>query len=197
MAQTLVNFPYVTGTTESAVAGGAQAESAVKPFVGRYWLFRAYNLVTSLLSSHSGSSRPSYAVLGTVWLDTDTNALYLYNGTTDQLISAGGLRSMIQPTLTIASGAITPTLPGTILIDTEASGATDDLDTITATNLMDGDILVIKAANTARTVVIKNGTGNIRCGSDRTLDNTRDRIVLQWDSAESSFVLLAFSDNGA
>lgn len=35
------------------------------------------------LSSHSGASAPSYAILGTVWCDTTTNLLYLNDGAAD------------------------------------------------------------------------------------------------------------------
>lgn len=141
-------------------------------------------IADALLSSNSGASRPSYAVLGTVWLDTDTNALYLYDGSADIPITLGGVRSE----LTIATGAITPTLAGTIVVDTEGDAASDDLDTITATNMNDGDIIILKAADDARTVVVKNGTGNIACNADFSLDNSLDRIMLQWDSGNSSWV---------
>lgn len=42
--------------------------------------------VDALLSSHSGAARPSYAVNGTLWLDTDDGLLRLYNGTSDQIV---------------------------------------------------------------------------------------------------------------
>jgi len=43
---------------------------------------------TSLLSMHAGTSRPSYAVAGTLWRDTDTpsatiQTVYMYDGTDD------------------------------------------------------------------------------------------------------------------
>ena len=41
------------------------------------------NVLGSLNSSNSGTSRPSSAVAGTVWYNTDNSVLYLYNGTTD------------------------------------------------------------------------------------------------------------------
>ncbi|PTM95069.1 hypothetical protein [Mycoplana dimorpha] len=54
----------------------------------------------ALLSAHSGASRPSYAVAGTVWLDTATvgqHKYYCYDGTSDRLLY----------TLDTATGAIT------------------------------------------------------------------------------------------
>ena len=37
----------------------------------------------ALLSSHSGAARPSYAIEGTPWYDTDTDDLKVYDGTSD------------------------------------------------------------------------------------------------------------------
>lgn len=153
-------------------------------------------IFNAFLSAHGGSSRPSYAVAGIVWRDTDDGALYLYDGSNDLLISAGGLRSQQWAELTIATGAVTPTGPGTFLVDTESDAASDDLDTLTATNMTDGDIVILRAASGARSVVIKHATGNIQCGSDFTLDNEYDRAVLQWDNGNSAWVMLAAQSNG-
>lgn len=153
-------------------------------------------IVNSLLSANSGATAPSYLLAGTVWLDTDDNRLYMYDGTSWLTISVGGLRSQVLAELTIATGAVTPTGPGTLVIDTEADAATDDLDTMTATNMADGDVVVVKAADSARTVVIKNGTGNINCGADVTLDNALDRAVLQYDLGATAWVLLSSASNG-
>lgn len=94
--------------------------------------------------------------------------------------------------LTIASGAVTCT--GSYhTVDTESDGASDDLDTISGG--VAGQILVIQANNAARTVVVKDGTGNIKCGGDRTLDNSEDTMVLISDG--TSWYELAFAGNGA
>lgn len=63
---------------------------------------------------------------------------------------------------TISGGAITgdKTL---VTVDTEASAASDDLDTISSPT--SGDLMILKIANAARTVTIRNnggGSGNIR-----------------------------------
>lgn len=45
----------------------------------------------ALMSTHSGTSRPSYAVKGTLWLDTTTateHKLYIFDGKNDQLIGS-------------------------------------------------------------------------------------------------------------
>lgn len=44
---------------------------------------RNANLFDAVLSSHSGPVRPSYAVAGTIWMDSDDGRLYQYDGTTD------------------------------------------------------------------------------------------------------------------
>lgn len=80
-----------------------------------------------------------------------------------------------------------------VRVDTEGSGASDDLDTITG--MIDGDLLILSAADSARTVVVKDGTGNIQCAGDFSMDNTQDRIVLLRESGV--WYELARSDNGA
>lgn len=82
--------------------------------------------------------------------------------------------------LTIATGAITVTQKYH-KIDTEANAASDDLDTISGG--VAGQELIIRADNTARTVVVKHGTGNIRSfsASDVTLDETYKSAHLIYD----------------
>lgn len=101
-------------------------------------------------------------------------------------------------TITIASGvAAKPINAGfgtALVIDTEAAAATDDLDTITAGK--NGEIITVRAANTARTVVCKNGTGNLKlAGSDFSLDNTDDTILLM--SNGTNWLELCRASNGA
>ena len=90
------------------------------------------------------------------------------------------IRSDYENILTIASGVIT--IANTWHpVDTEASAATDDLDTINGGAR--GDILILSAASSSRTVVVKDNTGNIRCGADFSLDSAQDRIMLQYDGS--------------
>lgn len=97
--------------------------------------------------------------------------------------------------VTIASGVATLSGRfGHYFVDTEASAASDDLDTITDTDVQKGDVIILSAFSSSRTVVVKHGTGNITCGSDRTLDNAADRICLQYNG--TSWFLLYFADNG-
>lgn len=79
--------------------------------------------------------------------------------------------------LTISGGAVTKT-QSQHTIDTEASASTDDLTTING--YATGDVLIISAANSARAVVVKHGTGNIYLYSkmDKTLDDTDKTITL-------------------
>lgn len=96
--------------------------------------------------------------------------------------------------LTIASGVITIT-NGFHRIDTEASAATDDLDTINGG--LTGMILVITAANSSRDIVLKDGTGNLKLEGDCTLDNIEDTITLIYSGASAAWKEIARSNNGA
>lgn len=82
----------------------------------------------------------------------------LGGSTTD--INADTLTLNDGSTLTIASGAITVT-HSRHMVDTEASAASDDLDTVNG--LAAGEICLIMAESGSRTVVVKHGTGNIDC----------------------------------
>lgn len=97
----------------------------------------------------------------------------------------------------IASGVVTLPASAHLLnyavIDTEAAGATDDLDTITSTQ--SGKVLVVSAANSSRTVVLKDGTGNLKLAGDCTLDNVEDSITLI--KFGDDWIELARSNNGA
>lgn len=95
---------------------------------------------------------------------------------------------------TIASGAITVGEYSLYSVDTEGSAVTDDLDTISGGSY-DGQILVLRAANTSRDVVLKDGTGNLRLSADFTLTNSQDRIMLMYDGL--SWCELSRSDNTA
>ena len=84
--------------------------------------------------------------------------------------------------LTIASGSVTPTL-GHHRIDTEADAATDDLSNIVQTNFPDGSMILIRAENTARDVVVKHNAGGageilLRGGIDFTMDELNYLLIL-------------------
>lgn len=59
-------------------------------------------------------------------------------------------------------------------LDTEGAAASDDLETIAGGN--EGDLIFFDAANSAHSIVIKDGVGNIYTdgSADLTLDNTDD-----------------------
>lgn len=79
---------------------------------------------------------------------------------------------------TISSGVITIGAVSFCLVDTEGDASTDDLDTISGGG--DCQLLILRAASSARDVVVKSGTGNIYLagGADFTMDNTADRLLL-------------------
>lgn len=94
-------------------------------------------------------------------------------------------------TLTIASGAITVT-GAYHLVDTEASAASDDLDTINGT--ANGQLLKIRTTADARDVTITNA-GNIvtPLGQKITLSSTAQTAVMQYDSALTKWIVLSYA----
>lgn len=85
--------------------------------------------------------------------------------------------------LTISSGAVTVTA-NFYRVDTEGDASSDNLDTITAgSGVADGHILILRAENAARTVVVNHNAGNIMCRNGQTiiLDDTEDWALLIYD----------------
>jgi|TARA_R110002126_G_scaffold112802_2_gene251127 hypothetical protein len=132
-------------------------------------------------------------------LGTGTNRLLRLTSATgtieaNSLFSSTGYIAPDQGELTIATGAITVT--GSYhTVETQAAASTDDLDTISGG--ADGMVVVLQAANGARDVVIKDGTGNIKSAGDFTMDNTEDTITLIYSGALTGWVEISRSSNGA
>lgn len=105
--------------------------------------------------------------------------------------------------LTISSGVITIGVgsgAACYRIDGEGDAA-DDLGGISGG--VDGDIIILRAENAARAIVVKHEqagtppTGNISLdgSADKTLDDPLDRLVLMFDADISAWCQLAFSSN--
>lgn len=90
--------------------------------------------------------------------------------------------------LTISSGNITPNR-ALLVVDTEASAASDDLDHILQTNLPEsGRLLFVRAADTNRTIVLRHnqgGAGNLLLlgGVNYSLDDDKKISVLARDGS--------------
>lgn len=80
-------------------------------------------------------------------------------------------------------------------IDTEADGATDDIETITGGT--DGCLLIVRAENAARTVVLKHGVGNIQSftAEDVVLDESYKAAILIYDAALSKWLVIGGGGN--
>lgn len=99
---------------------------------------------------------------------------------------------------TIATGAISVMASShplkLLTVDTEGAAASDDLDTITGGK--NGQLVLIRATDSARSVVAKDATGNLALAGDMTLDNAEDTLTLMSVSG-TSWVEVARSNNGA
>lgn len=97
-------------------------------------------------------------------------------------VHARGLDFDAAVELTVASGAVVVS-QSYHKIDTESDAATDDLDTLTASGVTEGFVVVLRAENTARVVTVKDGTGNLLLSSDCALDATDRTLTLIYDGA--------------
>ena len=109
----------------------------------------------------------------------------------DMSVTSGFLNFGAPSELTISSGAITATASNH-LVDTEADASTDDLDTISGGS--DGDILIIRAIHSDRTIRVVT-TGNISLPSTQLLDHIEDTITLIYSAAASKWVGLSELSN--
>lgn len=147
----------------------------------------AATLALNSLSAKAVQNKAS-ALKGGEWKSGELVG-FVYDGTQWQLIDTSVIKRLVVPSqgeLTINTGAVTVT--GTRhLIDTESDAASDDLDTISGG--VDGQVVIVRAANAARTVVIKHGTGNIETpdGNDIALDAVEKEVVLIYDGATSDW----------
>jgi hypothetical protein len=97
------------------------------------------------------------------------------------IVRTRGLHLAATTTLTIASGVVTVTRSNHA-VDTEGAAASDDLDTLTAgTGVAEGFIATFQAANVARVVTFKDGTGNLLLNGDCALSATDRTITLKYD----------------
>lgn len=108
---------------------------------------------------------------------TVTDLLNLDAGT--DTLRTGAFGTAEGAELTIATGVITAT-HSFHRVDTESDAASDDLDTINGDDFA-GQILVIKAADSGRTVVAKDGAGNLLLAGDFSMDDHTDRLTLMSD----------------
>lgn len=164
---------------ESAGAANTILESCYNSVAGATFTVDFQNN-KALVIDRPSNSEASYS--------NDAGVTYIdINGTYEGIVAPAYHTTTLTASreLTIASGVIVPTHLSH-KIDTEANAASDDLDTITATYLKAEDVLYIRPENTARTVVVKHGTGNIYLtGSvDFTMDNTRDVLALLYTGSE-------------
>jgi hypothetical protein len=157
-----------------------------------------------LLAYDSGSGdwinqTPTEAGLSASGHNHDATYLKLSGGTVtgDLTLSAGMLNVGAPTELTLdASGLITVT-KSRHAVDTYADASSDDLVSIARSGgTVDGDIVILHNVSGARTVTVKDNTGNIQlAGGDCLLDNPRDTLMLIYDDFSSKWLELSRSLN--
>lgn len=128
---------------------------------------------------------------GTNWMTGFSSTDWLYQGTNIFLEADHFERTETSPlfsTLTLASNSIT-VLGKYHRIDTEASGATDNLDTINGG--VDGMEITLRTTSDARDVVLRDGVDNIylgNTGGNLTLSDTTKTVTLLYDGILSAWL---------
>ena len=103
-----------------------------------------------------------------------------------------GVQRFDAQSVTINAGVITPTR-SYILIDSEGGAASDNLDTINGG--MGGQIIFIRAAHAAHTIVVRHGVGNINCANlgDINLDGINRGLFFMYYNETSIWEIMTYS----
>ncbi len=142
------------------------------------------DLVSEVMSSDVNEPQDEITALETeLGIDVAGTATDLVTRLARSLSGTGNLDFATSTALTIATGSVTPT-QNWHTVDTESAAASDDLDTIVATNATDGFMLFLRQSNNARDVTIKHNTGNIYCpgGVDIVLTDTTQVVAFIYDA---------------
>ena len=128
------------------------------------------------------------AALLNVHLRDNLNALLGVTAVNDTFVDLGTFSE-----LTIATGAVTAT--GSVhSVDTESDAASDDLDTVNGG--ADGRLLVIRPITSARTVVAKDGTGNLIMAGDHSMDHSHDTTTFVYSSGFPGWMEIGRANSG-
>lgn len=104
-----------------------------------------------------------------------------------------GKRIVSDPEYIISGGEIEIGDTNFIRVDTEGNAAVDDLDTIVAT--YNRHRIVITAASSSRTIVLKDGVGNLALNGDFSLTHGTDQIELVYKASNALWAELSRSNN--
>ena len=103
----------------------------------------------------------------------------IIGGVDSAVSTVGNMISTPEPTTITISGGVIDLTQSYHTVATEGGAASDDVDTINdPAGFGDAAIIVLRAESSSQTVVLKDGTGNLRLAGDCTLDHNRDTITL-------------------
>lgn len=144
----------------------------------------------SVLTQHSGSSRPSYAQSGTLWLDTTTNPWLwkIYNGSTDIIIAAfstgaSGRHREGVAEASVASAATTDVLGSTSKFIYVTGSAT-----ITSFGSEPNQVKFVRAAAAATFTITHNATSLILPSSANITVTAGDSWIVLSDASGNARV---------
>lgn len=138
---------YSFGNLSSPLSGAALVDTHLEPWRD------------ALHSLHAGSSLPSYAVAGMMWLDTTTNpwVLKVYDGSDS--ISLGTINTTTNQ-FTPSNVAIADGDKGDIVVSSTGTVWTIDSNAITTAKILDANVTLAKLATQAANTVLANATGS-------------------------------------
>ncbi|MCD7059502.1 DUF2793 domain-containing protein [Pelagibacterium xiamenense] len=104
-------------------------------------------------------------------------------------VSFGRMTGAVPSYPTVAAGELT--VETSYAVPAPESGTSDDVDTISGG--FDGAVLIV-TGTAGNTLTFRDGTGNLKLGADRVLDNFEDSLMLV--RRGSDWIELSYADNG-
>lgn len=170
----------VRGTTIRGVASRAVTLPALKSYDIDVDIDTAAQGLNTGGSAALSRVRARMRSVTTPWIKGGSDTLLVANEImSDVAVGFSGVRM-----ITISADSVTAFMDWH-WVDTEATAATDDLDTINGG--YDGRRLTLFAANASRDVVLKDNTGNLRLNGDFLLSQIQDSITLMYRAGDSSW----------
>lgn len=161
------------------------------------------NAKLSISVAQGGALTPHWHFGGGLWSEGlidkgpgTVNAIGYYVGGTKALYADAATPSALKlrvgnpQSKTIVGDAI-DYVATNMTLDPE-TGMTDELKTINGGT--PGDIAILRAAQTNRTITVKDGAGNINCGADRALSGKQSTLTLMYTQSEG-WVSIAYQAN--
>jgi hypothetical protein len=183
----------VTNISVSGVGSGRAGARLIDGAVGNFIELTSFKNPTAgaYVASFGNTSEDNIVE---VTNNKSASSEVLYGTDTSNIYRRKGVPNAQQKTISSGAISLEDREVCYVILDTESSAATDDLDTINGAQY-DGQILRLTSYSDIRDVTVKDSTGNLRLEGDMVLDRASDTITLMWVGRVSQWCEVSRSNN--